>query len=186
MKAPVRKRPAPRLLAAAIVCVLAIAACGGSSGITPAAYVRSMCTALGNWKTDVQTAGSKLQASGAQSASRPVAKRDYQTFVAALVTATRRTASALHAAGEPSVSDGKRIAEGLARAFDQATSKLTHAESQAGKISTASPSAFQLGASAVTAEIKSALQGIASVAPSQSAALRSAAAKDPACRVLRG
>jgi predicted small secreted protein len=186
VRAATRKRSTVRSLAAVVVAALVLAACGGSSGVTPAAYVKSMCTALGNWKTDVQSAGSKLQSSGAQSATRPVAKRDYQTFVSALVTATRRAANALHAAGEPSVGDGKRIASGLARAFDQATVKLAQAQSQAKSIPTGSASAFQLGASSVTTQIRSALQGIAGVAPSQSAPLRSAAAKDPACQVLRG
>lgn len=186
MRARSRKRSAVRLFAAVTAAAVVLAACGGSSGVTPAAYVKSMCTALGNWKTDVQSAGTKLQSSGAQSATRPVAKRDYQTFVSALVAATQRAANALHAAGEPSVNDGKRIASGLARAFDQATVKLTQAESQARSISTKSASAFQLGASSVTTQIRSALQGIAAVAPSQSAPLRSAAAKDPACQVLRG
>jgi len=38
----------------------------------------------------------------------------------------------------------------------------------------------------VTAEIKSALEGIATVAPARSSELRRAAATEPACQVLQG
>ena len=180
------RRFAPRLPALVLVLVvLALAGCGGSSGVTPAAYVHSMCSALGNWKNDIQKAGVKLQSSGAGNASRPVAKQYYREFVSVLLSATRRTTGALKSAGEPSVSSGKHIADGLARAFDGASRKLAQASTQASTISTASASAFQLGASAVTAQIKAALQGIASVKPSQSPELRAAAAKDRACQVLR-
>jgi hypothetical protein len=168
-----------------ILAALALAGCGGSSGITATAYVHSMCSALGNWKNDIQRAGVKLQSSGAGSASRPLAKQYYQEFVSALLSATQRATGALKSAGEPSVSNGKQIADGLARAFDGASRKLAQASTQAGTISTTSASAFQLGASAVTAEIRAALQGIASVKPSQSPELRAAAARDRACLVLR-
>lgn len=177
---------AVRSLAAMVLAVLVVAGCGGSSGVTPAQYVHAMCSALGNWKSDIQKAGVKLQSSGAASASRAVAKRDYQQFVSELLAATQRATTALHNAGQPSVDGGKQIADGLSTAFDGASRKLAQASTQAAAISTASASSFQLGASSVTAQIRVALQGIASVKPSQSAALRSAAAKDPACQVLRG
>ena len=92
------------------------------------AYVHSMCAALGNWRNDIQKAGSQLQVSGAGSASRPAAKRDYQLFVSALLGATQRAAGALRSAGEPSVNGGKQIADSLATAFDGASRKLGQAE----------------------------------------------------------
>ena len=186
MTAAVRKRSAVSSFAAVALAVLAIAGCGGSSGVTPTAYVHSMCAALGNWKNDIQKAGSTLQASGAGNASRPIAKQDYQHFVSALLTATQRATGALKSAGEPAVTGGKQIADGLTNAFDGASHRLAQANTQAAAISTASASTFQLAASAVTTEIRSALQGIASVKPSQSQELRTAAAKDPSCQVLRG
>jgi hypothetical protein len=184
MSTVVRKRAAIGWLAA--LALTALAGCGGSSSVTPAEYVHGMCSALGNWKSDIQQAGSKLQSSGASNSSRAVAKRDYQQFVSALLTATQRAATALHSAGRPSVNGGRQIADQLANAFDGASHQLTRASAQASSISIASASAFQLGASSVTTQIRSALQGIASVKPSQSAELRAAAAKDPACQVLRG
>jgi uncharacterized membrane protein len=84
------------------------------------------------------------------------------------------------------VDGGGQIADGLANAFHGASRQLAHASTQVGSISTASVSTFQLGASSVTTEIKTALQRIAAVKPSQNVALRTAAGQDPACQVLRG
>jgi hypothetical protein len=175
-----------RALVVIALAAVAVTGCGGSSGVKPAAYVRSMCIALGNWKSDIQRAGLQLQSSGARSASRALAKQDYHRFVGALLAATQRATSALQSAGTPSVTNGKQIADSLAGAFSSASRKLTQADAEAGSISTASASAFQLGASSVSTQIKAALQGIAAVTPNQSAELRAAAAKEPACQVLRG
>jgi hypothetical protein len=178
-------RGARRLVAVGLLAATLLAGCGGSSDVKPTVYVKSMCTALGNWKNTIQSAGVALQSSGAANASRPVAKADYQRFVGALVTATRRAAASLHSAGVPAVSGGKQLANRLSNAFDTATKRLTQAESQAKSISTDSTTSFQLGASSVTSEIKSALEAIAAVAPGKSAQLRQAAAKDPTCRALQ-
>jgi hypothetical protein len=170
-----------------VAVVVAVAGCGGgSSAVTPAAYVKSMCSALGTWKSEIQKAGVQLQSSGAGTAKPPVAKHDYQQFVSALLGATQRATSALRAAGSPSVTRGKEIAGGLAAAFDRAGRQLSKANSQALAIPTRNVSVFQLGAASVTAQIKTALQAIASVTPRQSVELRTAAGKEPACQVLRG
>jgi hypothetical protein len=145
-----------------------------------------MCTALGTWKNEIQRAGLQLQSSGAGTATPPVAKHDYQQFVSALLSATQRATSALRAAGTPAVTRGKEIADGLAAAFDRAGRELSKANSEALAIPTRNASVFQLGAASVTAQIKTALQGIAGVTPRQSAELRTAAAKEPSCQVLRG
>jgi hypothetical protein len=181
-----RRRAQLRLAALAALAALFLAACGGSTQVRPAAYVKSMCAALGNWKNTIQSAGTALQSSGAATAARPVAKADYQKFVSALVTATRRADDTLKSAGVPAVNGGKQISVRLNRAFDTASHRLDQAETQAKAIKTDSATSFQLGASAVTAEIRSALQAIAGVAPGQSAQLRRAAAKEPACQALQG
>jgi hypothetical protein len=174
-----------RVTPTALLLAILVAGCGGSAQVKPAAYVKSMCTALGNWKNTIQSAGVALQSSGAANASRPVAKADYERFVGSLVTATQRAASAMHSAGAPDVPGGKQLATRLSQAFDTATNRLTKAESQAKAISTDSTTSFQLGATSVTTEIKSALEAIAAVSPGRSAQLRQAAANDPTCRALQ-
>jgi hypothetical protein len=173
-----------RLALAAMVAAVAIAGCGGSSSVKPAAYVKSVCVALGNWRNTIQSAGVALQSSGASSAPRTAAKEDYQRFLSSLVTATQRASSALHAAGSPSVTGGQQIAARLTRAFDRATDGLKRASAQAAKIRTDSATDFQLGATAVSGEIKSSLEQIAGVTPGQNRQLRAAAAKEPACQLL--
>jgi hypothetical protein len=174
-----------RLVSVALVAVLA-AGCGGSSQVKPSAYVKSMCLALGNWKNTIQSAGLALQSSGAATASPSVAKADYQKFVTALVTTTRRTSAALRSAGTPAIKRGDQIASRLAAAFDRATTRLDKARTEASSIRTDSPSTFQLGASSVNNDIKGALEGILAVSPGQNQELRKAAAREPACQVLQG
>jgi hypothetical protein len=185
MNGPFRHGPRGLVLIVVLSAAL-LAACGSSSQVKPAAYVKSMCTALGTWKNTIQSAGVALQSSGAATAARPVAKTDYQRFVSALVTATQRADSALHSAGVPAVSGGKQLSNRLAAAFDTATRRLTQAEAQARAIKTDSATSFQLGASSVTTEIRSALQAIAAVAPGRNAQLRQAASKEPTCQALQG
>lgn len=174
------------MIATALVAV-AIAGCGGgSSGVSAASYVKSLCTALGTWKNEIQSAGLALQSSGAGTASPAVAKRDYQRFVSALLSATQHATNTLRSAGTPAVTRGTQIAGGLTRAFDRAGTELSRANTQAAAIPTRNTSVFQIGAATVTAQIKAALQGIATVTPGQSAQLRTAATKSPACQALRG
>lgn len=175
-----------RVVLAAVLAAVLISACGSSNQVKPAAYVKSMCAALGNWKNTIQSAGVALQSSGAASSSRPVAKTDYERFVRSLVTATRRATGQLKAAGVPDVSGGRQLAIRLTSAFDQATRRLAKAQLQARAIKTDSAASFQSGARAVTTEIKSSLQSIAAVAPGSSPQLRQAAAKEPRCQVLQG
>jgi hypothetical protein len=181
-----RARRVHPIAVALALATLALAGCGSSNQVKPSAYVRSLCTALSNWKNTIQSAGGALESSGAAKASRPVAKQDYQHFVSSLESATRQATSALGSAGVPAVANGKQIADRLTGAFDTASRRLAQANAQAQAIRTDSASTFQLGASSVTTEIRSALEGIASVSPGQNQQLRAAAAKEPACQALQG
>ena len=180
------KPGAVRTVAAVALAGLLVAACGGSSGVRPAAYVKSVCQALGNWRNTIQSAGIALESSGASAAAPSVAKEDYERFVGSLVAATRRVTSDLKAAGTPNVPHGQQISQRLTGGFDRATQGLVRANEQARSIRTDSASHFQLGASAVTAQIRSALAQIERVSPGQSRELRAAAAKEPSCQTLAG
>lgn len=171
------------MLAVAAAVVL-LAGCGGSSSVSPGAYVKSICTALVGWRDQIQSAGRTLQASGLNTASPATAKRQYLTFVSTLLSATRQATASLKSAGTPSVSNGTQIAGGLEQAFARGSGLLATANTHAQAISTASVSAFETAASAVTDEIKSALQGIATITPRSSPPLRAAAVREPACRAL--
>jgi hypothetical protein len=185
-----KRRLRDRVPAAAIVAgtvlALAVTACGGSSQVSAATYVKSICTSLGGWKQHVQSAGQTLQASGIATASPANAKKQYVHFVSTLLTATRNTTGSLKAAGTPAVKDGGAIASGLSSAFERGSQGLATALSHASAIPTTSASAFGSAATGVTTEIRSALQNIAAITPRSSPQLRTAALKEPSCRSLAG
>ena len=53
-----------RLVLAVVIALLLIVGCGGSSSVKPAAYVKSVCKALGNWKNTIQSAAGALHFPG--------------------------------------------------------------------------------------------------------------------------
>jgi hypothetical protein len=175
-----------RLRATALLVMVALAGCGGSSGVPPKVYVKSICIALGGWKQDVQSAGRALQGSGIATASPANAKTQYVGFVSSLLRATRQTADSLKAAGAPSVKNGAAIAGGLSGAFERGSQGLSTALSHAQAIPTTSTSAFEAAATGVTTEIRSALGNIAAITPRSSPQLRAAALNEPSCRALAG
>ena len=163
--------------------VAALAACGGSSGVSAASYVKSVCNTAVTWRNSSVHAGQKLQ-SALTSTSLTQTKSDYVEFVGAVRTATGRAAAQLSAAGTPSVSNGKSIASTLVRTFNQATDSLSQAESEARAIPTNNKSAFNAAASKVQTDVRNALAQMSSVTPANNAQLRSAAANDPTCKRL--
>jgi hypothetical protein len=175
--------------AAALLAIVTLAGCGGSSGssgVPAKTYVTSICTTLGGWKAQVQSAGRALQSSGAATASPANAKAQYVGFVSSLLHATQQASAALKAAGTPAVKNGAVIASGLSGAFERGSQGLATALAHAQAIPTTSTSAFEAAATAVTSEIRSALANIAGVTPRSSPQLRAAALSDPSCRALAG
>ena len=96
-----------KLAVALAAAALALAGCGSSqsSGVSAASYVKSVCVAASNWRTSIETAGTKL-ASVANNKSLSETKSAYASFVNALAGATGTANSQLDAAGTPAVSQG--------------------------------------------------------------------------------
>jgi hypothetical protein len=183
-----RRVKAPRTIPISlVVAALALGGCGGSSpsGVTPTAYIKSVCTSLGSWSSGIRTAGNQLQAAATGTRSLAAGKQQYQTFIVALVTDTGRAVSDLKTAGVPAVKNGKQISDALVGAFTQARSGLSQAATQAGAIPTTSAAAYQAAATGVTASIRQTLGQIATVRPERDPRLRAAAAKEPACQALK-
>lgn len=175
-----RKRP---LLIAAAVLVLAIAGCGGSSGVSPAAYVKSVCTAATTWRNAIQSAGSQLQI-GSASKSLTKTKAAYASFVSELETATANAQHQLSGAGSPSVSDGKKISDTLVGIFARARVSLEQAASDAAAIPTTSTQGFNAAATKVEGQIRTALADMSNATPEKNPQLHTAATKDPTCQAL--
>lgn len=177
-------------MAALAVVALAAAGCGsssggssgGSSGVSPASYVKSICTAATAWKNAIQKAGTRLQVSPSKSLANT--KTSYVTFIDALVNATATAEGQLSAAGSPSVSDGKKISGKLVQTFATAKSNLQRAAADAATIPTTSTRSFDTAASKVEGEVRSSLSGMANATPQKNPQLHAAAAKDSTCRSL--
>lgn len=177
--------------------MLALTACGGGgggsssssssasqSGVTAAAYVKSICGTLTTWKNDIQSAGGQLQKGSSAATSLAAGKQQYVVFITSLVGATRNAAAGLKAAGVPSVDNGSDIAASLQGAFVRASASLNQAIAQAKAIPTTNAKAYQAATSGVTNQFKRSLSSIASLTPKDNAQLNAAAAKEPSCKAL--
>jgi hypothetical protein len=175
------KRPIHTLALCGVV--VALCACGGSSGVPAASYVKSVCSAAATWKNAIITAGQKLEF-GLNSKSLAQTKANYVQFVRALETATGQAANQLAAAGTPSVSGGESIASTIVRIFNKAKTNLGHAASEAASIPTTSKSAFNAGATKVQNDVRNSLAQMSAVTPANNPRLRAAAANESTCRNL--
>ena len=179
-----------RLAPILVALTLAIAGCGSSSssssssGVSAAAYVKSVCGTLANWKSDVTGAASKLQTASSAAKTLAEGKQQYVVFVTSLVAATGKAASGLQAAGIPNVTGGKQGATTLSQAFTKASTSLAGTIAKAKAIPTTSAAAYQAAASGVSNQFKSSLNSLASASPKRNDALKAAAAKDPTCKAL--
>ena len=176
----------PVVVLCAIAVSLSLAACGGSSGSSgpsPAAYVKSICQAIGPFEQSVQTRSKALQTASIKSAAD--GKKVLQQFLSQVVTDTDNALTKLKAAGTPSVKNGAQVSNTIVGAFTKLKTALSAAATQAGNLPTNSPVAFQAAAQRLGASVNTSMQGIGTPLNSlKSAALEAAAKKEPACAKL--
>jgi hypothetical protein len=171
-----------------LVCTLAVVAlagCGGSgsSGVTAAVYVRSICSAIRPFETDVQTRSSALNLSSIRNAAQ--GRTALHGFLRAIADDTDRAVGKLKAAGTPKVTDGKAISAGIIKGFSQLRAALTQAADRAGTLPIRSPQAFKAAAQTLGAGVRTTMGSIdSSLSGLRSQELERAAAKEPACRAL--
>jgi hypothetical protein len=177
----IRVRPA----AATAAVVLTLAGCGGTSGVKPAAYVKSICTAITSWRNEVQSSTAQFESTFPASGSLVVAKQRLGAFVAALLRAATGGITATRAASFPDVNGGQRIAVSLVRTFENAQRSLGGAASVASLIPTTGNEAFAVAVGQVRTTIAGTLHGMNTVSPGTNPALRSEIATQPACAALR-
>jgi hypothetical protein len=180
-RAQIRVRP----VAATAVVVVALAGCGGRSGVTPAAYVKSICTAITSWRNEVQGATAQFESTFPKSSSLVVAKQRLDAFVAALLRAAVSGITTTKAAGFPDVNGGQRVAASLVGAFETTQRSLGEAASQASLIPTAGNEAFAAAVGQVRTTVAATLHGMNTVSPGTNPVLRREIAKQPACAALR-
>jgi hypothetical protein len=173
--------------------VLGLAACGGSSSnsssstVTPAAYVHSVCQAVGPFETDVVKRSSALNLSTINSPSQ--GKTALQGFLSAIATDTKQALAKLKAAGDPNVKNGKQIAGAISNAFAQLDTTMSSAVQQAHSLPTNNATAFKAAAQKLGTTVRTSMSSIGTNLQSgtlKSPALEQAATKDSACKSLAG
>jgi hypothetical protein len=176
-------RPVP--IIAALVLTIALAGCNKKSTVSPAAYVKSVCTAVGPFERDVATRSSALDV--AHITKPQQGKVALQGFLSAAASDAGSAVSKIKSAGTPNVSNGKNIASGISGAFGQLQGVLQGAASQAGTLPTDSPGKFRTAAQALGTRVRSSLSSIgASLTGLRNPDLEKAARKEPSCQSLGG
>ncbi len=182
----IRRISAGALVAAALV----VAGCGGSSSsasssVSASSYVKSVCTAVGTFRSDVQ---SKITSLGAANITTPAqGKKALQDFLSAASTSADAAVTKLQGAGSPNVNNGKQISTSLVTAFNTLSSALKQAETSTNSLSTSSKTAFAAGAKSIQTNIQNSIQGmLSSLSALKSADLQTAAKNEPACTSLSG
>ena len=165
---------------------VALGACGSSSsssGVTPAAYVKSICQAVGPFEKDVQSRSNSLNLAAVKSPAE--GKTALQGFLNAVAADTDTAVNKLKGAGAPTVTNGKQISTAIVSAFTQLRSALGQAATSAGALPTTSPTAFKTAANTLGTNVRNSMSGIgSSLGGLKSPALESAAKKEPTCQNL--
>jgi hypothetical protein len=176
-------------LAPLALTTVVVAACGGSSGsasgVSPSAYVKSVCTSVGPFEKDVVSRSSALDLTTIKNAAQ--GKTALKGFLSAVAADTHRAYAALQAAGVPSVKNGKSIAGAIVGAFGQLDGTMTTAVKQADSIPTNSPAAFKTAAQNLGTTVRTSMAKIGTnlqTSTLKSPALEQAAAKETACKTL--
>ncbi len=164
-----------------------LAGCGGSSSsssqVTPAAYVKAICGAVGPFERDVQSRSSALNLSSISNATQ--GKQALQNFLTAVVSDTDQAVAKLKAAGTPNVTNGEKISAALVGAFTRLRAALHTAATNAGSLPTGSPAAFKTAADTLGKSVQTSMASIgSSLNGLQSSELQKAAASDPTCKSL--
>jgi hypothetical protein len=109
-----------------------------------------------------------------------------QNFYSGAVADTDQALSRLKTAGTPNVKNGKTISASTVRAFTQLKHVFNQAASDAWSLPTDDPKAFGTAAQAIGQTVSSSANGVrASLSQlDNSAALKQAEAKEPACKGL--
>ncbi len=176
------KRPLA-LVALAVTVVLAGCGSSGSSDVSPAAYVKGICSAIGPFEKQVQARSSQLNLSSIKSPAQ--GKTALHDFLTAVAADTDHAVSQLKAAGVPHVTNGKAISTGIVEAFTAVKGALTNAATRAQTLPTSSPQAFKTAAAGLGGNVQASMSRIgSSLAGLKSPTLEAAAAKEPSCKSI--
>ena len=121
-----------------VASLLALSSAANAKTVSPDTYAAKVCSAISGLRGDIRTFSG-----GPHSSTPSGAKAQLVTFLSKTVGATGATVRSIQKAGIPKVANGKKIADGLIHAMNQAKNLFAQAEAMARKVSTSSVSAFR-------------------------------------------
>jgi hypothetical protein len=172
---------------ALLITVCLCAGCGSSgsskstpSKVSPAAYVKAVCSAISPLERDVVTRSSALNTPAADATH---AKQTLQGFLTAVAQDADHALTRIKAAGTPDVSGGHAVADTIVTAFTQLRDAMQTAVTQSNSLPTSSAASFKTAAQQLGTTVKGSLNNID---PSgfRNPDIEKAAAKEPACKSL--
>jgi hypothetical protein len=179
-----------RRLVGAIAAVVALAACGSSSHrntVSARSYVNSVCSAVNAFAADVTARAKAVAPAVVTAGSATQRKAALQQYVGAVIADTRAALTRVRAAGTPQISNGATVAATLVDAFKQVEATYTRAGRQVAALPTHSVSGFESGVASIVEGVNSSDADISKrvSAIRNTASLRAAAKKSPACQQAR-
>jgi hypothetical protein len=176
-----------RCALALLVVVCLCAGCGSSgsskstpSKVSPAAYVKSVCSAISPLERDVVTRSSALNTPATDATH---AKQTLQGFLTAVALDAEHALTRIKAAGTPDIANGKAVAGTIVDAFTQLRDAMRAAVTKSNSLPTDSAASFKTAAQALGTTVKGSLNNIDPTG-FRNPDIEKAAAKEPACKSL--
>jgi uncharacterized protein YegL len=171
--------------------VILLTCCGGGGGgelggggkASAQEWIRSACTSIGAWVSDIQKQVNAVQSKAPSSAEE--GKKAIKDFFEAVIADTGKLIDDLKAAGTPDVDHGDQIENAIVTALGKAKSALEQARSKVENLPTDNPQAFLKAIQTMSAAVQQAFQQAGSeFSNMRSPELEKAAAKEPACKSI--
>jgi hypothetical protein len=146
------RRLAPSLLAVMLVPASLVAGCGsgstddggsgGSSGVTPATWAKSVCTALSPWRTRLSALTDETQSQLTSATTPAQAKQNLVGLLSGAETASETARQRLADARTPNVDQGAEIAARFVASLQTARDAYAHARSVVAGLDVGNAPAF--------------------------------------------
>jgi hypothetical protein len=138
------RRLAPSLLAVMLIPTSLVAGCGsgGSSGVAPATWAKSVCTALSPWRTRLTALTDETQAQLTSATTPAQAKQNLVGLLSGAETASETARQRLADARTPAVDQGAEIAARFVASLQTARDAYAHARSAIAGLDVGNAPAF--------------------------------------------
>ena len=186
----------PMVVLVAVLAFLA-AGCGGGGGsdessaepqgTPPAEWVTSVCGALDDWQTSLQSKAQGLPAEVLQADSAADAKTRIEGFLDEVVTETDAMIEKVDAAGKPAVDTGQRVSAAVRARLLRVKAAFESARAKVENVPTDNPLAFQQQLTQIGQELAAQGQALGDVLETADARpLRTAVQNTERCQAFAG